>query len=153
MPDATDSGFVRELNAAVAATRTDTVRMLSELVALPSLLGDEASAQGWMADTLGTMGLRVDRFDIDEAKLTSHRRWSPSVVSFDGRPNVVGVHRPRESRGRSLILNASPGAGMRCGARTSIRSTSTSASCRAANGRPRSPPPASPRSACRSTRT
>ena len=105
MPDATDSGFVRELNAAVAATRTDTVRMLSELVALPSLLGDEASAQGWMADTLGTMGLRVDRFDIDEAKLRSHRGWSPSIVSYDGRPNVVGVHRPRETRGRSLILN------------------------------------------------
>jgi acetylornithine deacetylase len=105
MPDATDSGFVRELNAAVAATRTDTVRMLSELVALPSLLGDEASAQGWMADTLGRMGLRVDRFDIDEAKLKSHRGWLPSIVSYEGRPNVVGVHLPRESRGRSLILN------------------------------------------------
>lgn len=105
MPVATDSGFVRELDAAVAATRADTVRMLSELVALPSLLGEEASAQGWMADTLGTMGLRVDRFDIDEAKLRSHRGWSPSIVSYDGRPNVVGVHLPRESRGRSLILN------------------------------------------------
>jgi acetylornithine deacetylase len=105
MPDATDSGFVRELNAAVAATRADTVRMLSELVALPSLLGDEASAQDWMADTLGRMGLQVDRFDIDEATLRSHRGWSPSIVSYDGRPNVVGVHRPRESRGRSLILN------------------------------------------------
>jgi acetylornithine deacetylase len=105
MPAATDSGFVRELNAAVSATRTDTVRMLSELVALPSLLGEEAAAQAWMADTLGTMGLRVDRFDIDEAKLRSHRGWSPSIVSYDGRPNVVGAHLPRESRGRSLILN------------------------------------------------
>ena len=44
-------------------------------------------------------------FDIDEAKLRSHRGWSPSIVSYDGRPNVVGVHRPRETRGRSLILN------------------------------------------------
>jgi acetylornithine deacetylase len=105
MIDPTDAGLARELAAAVAATRADTVRMLSELVALPSLLGDEAGAQDWMAGTLGTMGLRVDRFDIDEAKLKSHRGWSPSIVSYDGRPNVVGVHAPREARGRSLILN------------------------------------------------
>ncbi|MEI7445630.1 MAG: ArgE/DapE family deacylase [Burkholderiales bacterium] len=105
MHAATDSGFVRELSAAVAATRDDTVRMLSELVALPSLLGEEAAAQAWMADALGGMGLRVDRFDIDEAKLRSHRGWSPSIVSYHGRPNVVGVHVPREATGRSLILN------------------------------------------------
>jgi acetylornithine deacetylase len=79
--------------------------MLSELVALPSLLGDEAGAQGWMADTLGTMGLRVERFDIDEAKLKAHPGWSPSLISYDGRPNVVGVHAPRSVTGRSLILN------------------------------------------------
>ncbi|MFM1988341.1 MAG: hypothetical protein RJA99_1298 [Pseudomonadota bacterium] len=105
MHAATDSGFVRELSAAVAATRDDTVRMLSELVALPSLLGEEAAAQDWMADALGSMGLRVDRFDIDEARLKTHRGWSPSIVSYQGRPNVVGVHQPREATGRSLILN------------------------------------------------
>jgi len=105
MHAATDSGFVRELSAAVAATRDDTVRMLSELVALPSLLGEEAGAQAWMADRLGTMGLRVDRFDIDEAALRRHPGWSPSLVSYHGRPNVVGVHAPREVLGRSLILN------------------------------------------------
>ncbi|HMS78871.1 MAG TPA: ArgE/DapE family deacylase [Burkholderiaceae bacterium] len=105
MPTHDDSGFVRELRAAVAATRADTVRMLSELVAQPSLLGEEAGAQAWMAETLGTMGLRVERFDIDEAKLKAHPGWSPSLVSYDGRPNVVGVHVPREARGRSLILN------------------------------------------------
>jgi acetylornithine deacetylase len=105
MPAPIDPGLVRELTAATAALRGETVRMLSELVALPSLLGDEAGAQAWMADTLGTMGLRVDRFDIDEARLRTHPGWSPSLVSYDGRPNVVGVHTPREATGRSLILN------------------------------------------------
>jgi acetylornithine deacetylase len=105
MPAPIDPGLVRELTAATAALRGETVRMLSELVALPSLLGDEAGAQAWMADTLGTMGLRVDRFDIDEARLRTHPGWSPSLVSYDGRPNVVGVHTPREAAGRSLILN------------------------------------------------
>lgn len=103
--NARDQGFERELSAVVAAQRSDTVRLLSELVALPSLLGQEAGAQDWMADHMGELGVRVDRFDIDEAKLRSHRGWSPSLISYDGRPNVVGVHQPSEVRGRSLILN------------------------------------------------
>ena len=103
--NARDQGFERELSAVVAEQRSDTVRLLSELVALPSLLGQEAAAQDWMADRMGELGVRVDRFDIDEAKLRSHRGWSPSLISYDGRPNVVGVHQPREVQGRSLILN------------------------------------------------
>ena len=103
--NARDHGLERELSAAVADQRSETVRQLSELVALPSLLGAEAQAQDWMADRLGELGVRVDRFDIDEARLRSHRGWSPSIMSYDGRPNVVGVHTPREVTGRSLILN------------------------------------------------
>ena len=105
MHSPTDPGLAREISATVAGLRDDTVRMLSELVALPSLLGEESGAQAWMADRLGTMGLRVDRFDIDEAALRGHPGWSPSLVSYHGRPNVVGVHAPREAIGRSLILN------------------------------------------------
>lgn len=100
-----DTSVENDIAAAVAGLRGDTVRMLSELVALPSLLGEEAAAQDWMADRMGSMGLRVDRFDIDEARLRTHRGWSPSIISYDGRPNVVGVHQPSQVRGRSLILN------------------------------------------------
>jgi hypothetical protein len=39
MSDAADSRCLRELDAAVAATRADIVRMVSERVALPSLIG------------------------------------------------------------------------------------------------------------------
>lgn len=94
-----------DIAQATAALRTDTVSMLSELVALPSLLGAEAGAQDWMADRMGSMGLAVERFDIDEARLKQHKGWSPSIISYDGRPNVVGVHRPSQVKGRSLILN------------------------------------------------
>jgi len=102
MPDA---ALERELSQAVAALRDDTVDTLSELVALPSLLGDEADAQEWMAGQMAGLGLRVERFDIDEAQLRAHPGWSPSLVSYDGRPNVVGVHAPARTAGRSLILN------------------------------------------------
>ncbi len=99
------SDLEQDISRAVAELRRDTVSMLSELVALPSLLGEEAGAQDWMAERMHSMRLQVDRFDIDEARLRSHRGWSPSLISYDGRPNVVGVHRPAKVLGKSLILN------------------------------------------------
>ncbi|WP_431855960.1 M20 family metallopeptidase [Azospirillum sp.] len=90
---------------AVAALRGDGERLLADLVRLPSLLGAEAPAQELMARTFADLGLEVDRFAIDEAALRLQPGWSPSLISYDGRENVVGVHRPRQTTGRSLILN------------------------------------------------
>jgi acetylornithine deacetylase len=105
-PVPTDAGLEREIAAAARALRADVVAELSELVALPALLGDEADAQDWMARRFAALGLRVERFDIDEARLAAHPGWSPSIVSYHGRPNVVGVHAPAAAAaGRSLILN------------------------------------------------
>ncbi|MCM2329666.1 acetylornithine deacetylase [Geopseudomonas sagittaria] len=91
----------------VAALRDDAVQMLGELVEQPSLLGEEASAQAYMEGVFrDRLGLRVERFDIDEDKIRNHPGYSPSLVSYDGRPNVVGVHQPQGGRrGKSLILN------------------------------------------------
>jgi acetylornithine deacetylase len=52
------------------------------------------------------LGLQVDEFEVDEQKIRDHPGYSPSIVSYQGRRNVVGVHRPRGAvRGKSLILN------------------------------------------------
>ena len=91
---------------AVASQRDEAVALLCELVSHPSLLGDEASAQRVMKRCFGDLGLRVHEFAIDEAKLKLHEGFSPSIVSHEGRPNVVGVHEPKGPvRGKSLILN------------------------------------------------
>lgn len=96
----------REILDTVASQRDEAVALLQELVAHPSLLGHEASAQGLMKRQFGRLGLRVHEFAIDEAKIRTHPGYSPSIVSYDGRPNVVGVHEPRGARrGKSLILN------------------------------------------------
>lgn len=58
-----------------------------------------------MADVFGSLGLDVDRFVIDEDAIRTLPGYSPSIVSYDGRENVVGVHRPAQAEGRSLILN------------------------------------------------
>ncbi|MBL8352828.1 MAG: ArgE/DapE family deacylase [Burkholderiaceae bacterium] len=91
---------------AVAAQRGEAVALLSELVAQPSLLGQEQGAQALMAREFAGLGLRVHEFAIDEDKIRDHPGYSPSIVPYDGRHNVVGIHRPAGAvRGRSLILN------------------------------------------------
>ena len=90
---------------AAAKLREDGVRLLAELVRLPSLLGQEGAAQDLMERTFADLGLEVDRFAIDEAALKEQPGWSPSLISYEGRENVVGIHRPRNTAGRSLILN------------------------------------------------
>jgi acetylornithine deacetylase len=91
---------------AVSALRQPAVGLLSELVAHPSLLGDEASAQALMTRHFAQLGLRVDEFEIDEDRIRDHPGYSPSIVPYAGRHNVVGVHQPKGPvRGRSLILN------------------------------------------------
>lgn len=94
-----------EILAAVAAQRDEAVASLQELVALPSLLGQEAAAQALMARRFRALGLDVRELVIDEAALKDHPGYSPSIVPYDGRVNVIGVHEPRQVRGRSLILN------------------------------------------------
>ncbi|MBL0148592.1 MAG: ArgE/DapE family deacylase [Ideonella sp.] len=91
---------------AVGQWRDESVEMLTELVSHPSLLGQEASAQRVMKRRFAGLGLRVHEFAIDEARLKAHEGWSPSILPYDGRPNVVGIHEPKGPvRGRSLILN------------------------------------------------
>ena len=92
--------------AAAHALREESVAMLSALVKHPSLLGHEKSAQSFMAERFGELGLQVDEFQIDEEKLKAHPGYSPSIVSYDGRTNVVGIHRPSGPfKGNSLIFN------------------------------------------------
>lgn len=92
--------------AAAHALRDESVAMLSAMVKHPSLLGQEKSAQSFMAERFGELGLQVDEFEIDEEKLKAHPGYSPSIVSYDGRTNVVGIHRPSgRFKGNSLIFN------------------------------------------------
>jgi acetylornithine deacetylase len=92
--------------AAAHALRDESVALLGELVTHPSLLGREQSAQRVMANAFGMLGLEVSQFRIDEEKLRAHPGYSPSIVSYEGRTNVVGIHRPNGPfKGNSLIFN------------------------------------------------
>ncbi len=96
----------RQILDAVVGLSGEAVQMLCELVSHPSLLGDEASAQAYMAQQFAALGLKVESFAIDEERIREHPGYSPSLISYAGRPNVVGIHTPAGPvQGRSLILN------------------------------------------------
>lgn len=92
--------------ATVAAQRDEAVALLTELVAEPSLLGAEPRAQALMRREFERNGLGIHEFEVDEERIRDHPGYSPSLISYNGRRNVVGIHRPSgPATGRSLILN------------------------------------------------
>jgi acetylornithine deacetylase len=58
-----------------------------------------------MAAAMRTRGLTVDRWKLDVEAIRHLPGFSPVAVSYDDAWNVVGTHRPKQAKGRSLILN------------------------------------------------
>src|SRR5207253_6669727 len=51
-------------------------------------------------------GVAVDRFGMDQSRIEAHPGASKYSAEHSDAPIVVGIHRPREESGRSLILQA-----------------------------------------------
>lgn len=98
--------YASEIGAAVDLLFEDEVAFLAELVSLPSLRGQEATAQDFMADQFRTRGYDVDQWRIEIDQIAHLPGFSPVVgTTYDNAFNVVASHRPRRKTGRSLILN------------------------------------------------
>lgn len=89
---------------AVAAGFDAQVRFLGDFVRIPSLRGREGPAQDFMAAALRARGYVVDDWRIDLAELQALPGAAPVDVDFSQARTVVGSHRPRATKGRSLIL-------------------------------------------------
>ena len=76
-----------------------------ELVRLPSLRGEEHTAQDFMAAAMRKRGFDVDQWRIDVDAIKDLPGFAPVKVSYENAFNVVGSYRPRDVSGRSLILN------------------------------------------------
>ena len=83
----------------------EQVAFLSELTGHPSTRGSEQSAQHFMADQLREMGYETDRWAIEVKDIADLPGFSPVIGDYENAVNVVGIHRSRSHRGRSLILN------------------------------------------------
>ncbi|MEK9719823.1 MAG: M20/M25/M40 family metallo-hydrolase, partial [Quisquiliibacterium sp.] len=100
-----DSSLHSRILTAVHDRFDEQVRFLAELTAIPSLRGQEAAAQDFMARAMRERALSVDRWKIEVDDIRHLPGFSPVAVSYDDAWNLVGSHRPRKPGGRSLVLN------------------------------------------------
>ena len=96
-----DSGARRAILDACDALRDTTLEITTRLVRHPSTLGNEHGAIDEMARQFLALGLAPHRIPIAP---TDDPIFSPPLLGYEGRDNVVAVHRPRAIAGRSLVL-------------------------------------------------
>lgn len=103
MPDQADPARLSpfELAAADAVDLPYLVGLLSELIEIPSVGGDESAAQQRMAEEMENLGLEVDAWDIDLDEMKAHPDYSAEVDRTRGR-GVVAVS---GTAGPRLMLN------------------------------------------------
>lgn len=96
-----------ELAAALDARRAWSIDTLAGWVRCPSTLGNEATAQEYIARVFqNDLGLRARMQRIDVDKISKLPGYSPSDWSYVGRPNMIAEHVPVGSAsGRTLVLN------------------------------------------------
>lgn len=97
---------IQKTDAWLRAHRAELVQALTELVRIPSVIGNEAPAQAYMQRHYESLGLEIDTFEPDRTQLSAHPAFVDSEIAFAGRRNVIGTWRAgREQHGRSIILN------------------------------------------------
>ena len=96
-----DPGARRAILDACDALRDGTLETITRLVRHPSTLGNEQGANREMARQFEALGLAPHRVPIAP---TDDPIFSPPLLPYAGRENVVALHQPRAVRGRSLVL-------------------------------------------------
>jgi acetylornithine deacetylase len=84
----------------------DQLAFTQEFVRFQSLRGCEHAVQDFVFRALKMRGYAMDRFAMDRDAIARHPGGSPWSDAHSDAPIVVGIHRPREETGRSLILQA-----------------------------------------------
>lgn len=100
----TDQGLERAVLEAAGSLAGEAEAMLARLVRHRSVLGEEAGCLGEMEAIYAEAGLRPTLVPTDPATLGGLPGWSPPLIDYVGRDNVVALHRPTEANGRSLML-------------------------------------------------
>lgn len=94
----------QEVLTTIGERAEEILNLLSQLVQIPSLTGEEGEAQEFIKDSLAALGCSLDVWEPDIAQLREHPEFQQIPDDYAGRPNVVGVL-PGTGGGRSLLLN------------------------------------------------
>ncbi|MEP3329073.1 ArgE/DapE family deacylase [Sedimentitalea sp.] len=84
----------------------DQIAFTQKLVRMPSLRGREHAVQDLVFNELRSRDYAMDRFMMDRAAIEAHPGGSKFAQDHSNAPIVVGIHRPRDEAGRSLILQS-----------------------------------------------
>ncbi len=101
---ALDPGAERAILAAATSLEGETETLLARLVRHKSTLGQEQSCLAEMETVYREIGLDPFRVTVDPTALADHPGFSPPLIDYAGRDPVAALHRPRETIGRSLML-------------------------------------------------
>ncbi|RTL59730.1 MAG: ArgE/DapE family deacylase [Hyphomicrobiales bacterium] len=94
-----------KIEAAVDANWAKEVAWLKTLVAFPSLRGQEAPCQDWIASEFARRGWPVDRYTLAEVEMSHLPGFSPIAdTDYTRAVQVVASLRAPNPKGKSLIL-------------------------------------------------
>jgi len=88
----------------IDASQEEAIALLRDMVKIPSVTGDEAAIQKFMADYMRGIGLEVDMWETNWEELKKHPGYRPVDRGYEGRPNIVATLKGTGG-GRSLLLN------------------------------------------------
>ena len=95
-----------EILAAVDAAFSAQLEFTRGLIRFASTRGAEHAIQDHVFRELAQRGYAMERFAMDGAAIARHPGGAPLSPEHSAAPIVVAIHRPREERGRSLILQS-----------------------------------------------
>ena len=106
MPPSQDADSRDAIIASVAAGFAEQIAYTQELVRFRSIRGAEHAIQDFVFRAFRSRGYALERFAMDRDAIERHPGGGKFSEAHSSAPIVVGIHRPREERGRSLILQA-----------------------------------------------
>lgn len=101
-----DPALRARILASVEEGFAEQIKFTQELVRFGSLRGEEHACQDFVFRALKERGFAMDRFAMDEAAIKAHPGGAPFSDEHSDAPIVIGIHRPKQESGRSLILQA-----------------------------------------------
>lgn len=101
-----DAQLKDRIVASVAEGFSDQIAFTQEMVRFASVRGCEHAVQDFVFRALRERRYAMDRFAMERNAIARHPGGSPWSSEHSEAPIVVGIHRPREETGRSLILQA-----------------------------------------------
>jgi acetylornithine deacetylase len=88
----------------IEQNRDKAIELLRNMISIPSVTGDEAAIQKYLASYMENIGLDVDMWETDWDELKKHPGYRPVRRGYENRPNLVATLKG-VGGGRSLLLN------------------------------------------------